>query len=755
MDPEALQISDAAFLATHQPLKMYRQRDIGDASTRTAYDERSFLRDFLRPSSYAFVPVLGDAGTGKSHLIKWLSVNIPEDANRRVLLIRKLGTNLRDVILQILSIKEADGPRFKEYRARVQNAANALTEGMARELLLSHLAAVIGPNGPHRMQGLTEEERYLAEHLPDLLHDPYFRQHLLADGGVIHGLVTHTIGSGPVQRRVERQGFKSKDLPEGLRDYERSGKAAQEIYIALAGHPALREAAVAWLNRHLDEAIRQVFSLGGQDLFNLMIDVRKALADRKEPIELVILIEDFAKLQGIDMQLLEALLVRPNQEQYGQLCALRVALACTSGYFRPLLDTVQQRAEFYVNLDVTLESGLVREDDAEGLVARYLNAVRVDESELRRWYERARTDAAEDRDPAPSACQACEHRDRCHSAFGEHEGFGLYPFNVHIINEGLRRVAGDHFNPRLLIRDVLKHVLQNYTADLREGRFPPPALHQHFGGTYRQGMDPLVRQDLRQRDPQNHQRRAVLLDLWSDRDGVQDLNEGVHEAFSLSPLGGPAPAALRDVRPLPSPTPVPPPFAAHAAAGAVVDAVAALASAFVRDHHDGTLARVAREQDRVAGLIERRVLERVVLGRECAGRTLAVHPRGLFVHDLLASDVVADEVHKLANCAGQNFLKRVEDHCVDQHVIDRGEVRAQRHVVKIAIRMCSAEGSIDELLVVTRQGDAPRAEHLMERAELAGCELVAKGRVRFSGRRLIAVCKRVSPVSVPQPGALV
>ena len=40
-------------------------------------------------------------------------------------------------------------------------------------------------------------------------------------------------------------------------------------------------------------------------------EVREALGARGT--ELVILIEDFAKLQGIDMQLLEAVIARPNQ----------------------------------------------------------------------------------------------------------------------------------------------------------------------------------------------------------------------------------------------------------------------------------------------------------------------------------------------------------------------------------------------------------------------------------------------------------
>lgn len=63
------------------------------------------------------------------------------------------------------------------------------------------------------------------------------------------------------------------------------------------------------MNRHLDEAIAQVLSLGREDLQRLIREVRETLAE--QGIELVLLIEDFAKLQGIDREVLEAVLARP------------------------------------------------------------------------------------------------------------------------------------------------------------------------------------------------------------------------------------------------------------------------------------------------------------------------------------------------------------------------------------------------------------------------------------------------------------
>ena len=95
MDVEATQPEDHIFLATHHPTKMYRQ-NLTETQSRIPYDEESFLKDFLKTPDFAFVPILGTSGTGKSHLIRWLYTrlrSICREPHYRVLLIPKVGTN--------------------------------------------------------------------------------------------------------------------------------------------------------------------------------------------------------------------------------------------------------------------------------------------------------------------------------------------------------------------------------------------------------------------------------------------------------------------------------------------------------------------------------------------------------------------------------------------------------------------------------------------------------------------------------------
>jgi energy-coupling factor transporter ATP-binding protein EcfA2 len=349
MGVEATQTPHSIFLATHHPIAMYRQELI-DAPSRVTYSEEQFLKDFLAEQDFAFVPVLGSSGTGKSHLIRWLAANIESTQKRRVLLIPKIGTNLKDIISLIL--EGMPGASFDEYRQRLNRATSSLTEAQAREQLLNQLAAAVGPNGRGDRTKLSDVEDYLVGAVDSLLYDPFFRKHWLKDGGIIHQLVIHILGQRDTVEIVEeRRHFSLGDLPLNVLNLGKAGKQAQDFYSFLIGDEDTQKATVDWLNRHLDEAIAQVLSLGREDLQRLMREVRETLAE--QGIELVLLIEDFAKLQGIDREVLEAVLARPQQPGPKPLCAIRTALACTTGYFDSLrLDTVKQRITFSVNLDM-------------------------------------------------------------------------------------------------------------------------------------------------------------------------------------------------------------------------------------------------------------------------------------------------------------------------------------------------------------------------------------------------------------------
>ncbi|TAG13249.1 MAG: hypothetical protein EAZ39_28685 [Oscillatoriales cyanobacterium] len=178
MGVEATQTADSIFLATHHPIAMYRQELI-EIPSQVRYSEEQFLKDFLAEQDFAFVPVLGSSGTGKSHLIRWLAANIESTQKRRVLLIPKIGTNLKDIISLIL--EGMAGATFDEYRQRLNRATSTLTEAQAREQTLNQLAAAVGPNGRGDRTNLSDAQDYLVDVIDSFLYDPFFREHWLKD----------------------------------------------------------------------------------------------------------------------------------------------------------------------------------------------------------------------------------------------------------------------------------------------------------------------------------------------------------------------------------------------------------------------------------------------------------------------------------------------------------------------------------------------------------------------------------------------
>ncbi|MDD1415640.1 ATP-binding protein, partial [Dolichospermum sp. ST_con] len=533
MDVEATQAQDHIFLATHHPIKMYLQELIRDNSSGLPYNEQQFLKDFLAEKDFAFVPVLGTSGTGKSHLIRWLAANIQSTPQRKVLLIPKIGTNLKDIINLILQGME--GQKFDEYRQRINRATNTLTETQARIQLLNQLAAAVGDNGKRDKSKLTDEENYLIGELDSLLYDPFFRENYwLKDNGIIHKLVIHIIGYRDTLEIVEeRREFSLDDLPNDVHHIQKAGEKSRSFYTELWSNDDIKKITVDWLNLHLNEAITQVLNLGREDLQRLMCEVRETLAE--QGIELVLLIEDFSKLQGIDRELLEAVLARPQQPGSKPLCAIRTALACTTGYFKALIDTVKQRVTFSVNLDVEKigEQSLVTQADIQEFVSKYLNAVRLENEVILNWAS-SHQQADLNAESLTNACRDCGYQEACHAGFGAVNEIGLYPFNAVALKQMFAKVNQKEFNPRILIKDVLKYTLENGYDHIQKGLFPSVSLQKHFG---KMRLSAMLQQDINIKDPQNFDRRQVLLDLWDDGDELCDLPTELHTAFNVPPIG--------------------------------------------------------------------------------------------------------------------------------------------------------------------------------------------------------------------------
>jgi len=519
---DAAAFDDAIFTATHQPLKVMTQFD-SSGGVGALISEEKLREEFSIPlgNDPHIIAITGATGTGKSHLVKWLYANSTGQHSWHQVYIRKRNTSLRRVIGDIL--EGMSGPMIDDLRDKLAEATLVLTDlDEAKARVLNELA--------HRMQypakgldGLDISERETRVYLHDILHDPVIRRYLLRNDGAIHRLTR--LGMEGLRADDDESGFfiSEGDLPRTPADLSDASAPARKGIALLNQAQAFRTSAVNILNEELAYAKTAVFIGKGVDLRGVFDEVRVELAKRQ--LELTLYIEDLVLLHGIDRELAQVF-TEPRTDD--SRCGLRVVIAVTAGYLdKQGLDTLQDRARHY-SLDLELGTG-VSESESLTFVARYLNATRVGKSRLRQ----ARAEATQS-DWIPNACLSCDFRDECHSAFGVSElGYGYYPFNQIAISRmvvqiGWRSDEAGHFDPRSVVRGVIRDPLSLASVELEDNRFPSGEFAADLDVT-RSRISPEVRHKVSGM-PQGDQKLSLLA-FWAPEIGT--ISPEICKAFGV------------------------------------------------------------------------------------------------------------------------------------------------------------------------------------------------------------------------------
>ena len=530
MNTSAEDVPDEVFLAVHSeyPLPLL---DTNTGRYQHSIAARELLSRFLDPAQHHMqVVVQGASGSGKSHLIKWMSLTIPRQDDRVVITIPKAGMNLRRIIELI--IRELPPDEQHRYRARLEQAGDeGATKEQKRWNLLGALANAI-KSDPRAANVANEREDWLIQALPNIFLDPQLRLVLDRREGVIGELIEHIFDTPHEYRRRETQRlFELEDLPLDLSSIQLMAQPTRDILVPLANMPGLGAQSLEIINRNLDRAIARVLNLSADQLISLMLELRTYL--RQQGRSLVLLIEDFARLQGIDGAMLQAL-IEVGTPQNG-LCELRWVMAVTTGYYQQVANTVQTRMNYLVEMDLPTggDDRVIGDEEIITFAARYLNASRLSREALLQW--KAHRGGQSEDAPVPNACTTCAKQQSCHAVFGEQHGIGLYPFTRQaVLNMAHRRdpKLSERFNPRILVKDVLLPVTGVYGPKLEDGHFPPPVLLEEMGGS----RLPTAKNDLLRQGNPHHDRHRVVLELWSSSPGRPErLPEGLYAAFSLPP----------------------------------------------------------------------------------------------------------------------------------------------------------------------------------------------------------------------------
>ena len=533
INPEAEAVPDAVFRAVHSdwslkvaPPKGTAFQELSTTSFRSL-SPREFLEQFLQPEHpHVQAAALGRSGSGKSHFIHWMRLNIPETPERMVLVVPKAGTSLRSIIELIVSrLDPAEQQPFRDALSRAGDAT--MTRDGQKGRLLNELAEAVRGLSPSDPEDELEVE--LIDQLPHILYDPHMRQtHFLKEKTIIADIVDHVFAAPEEYKPAEdRRVFVDGDLPLGGGDYAAAAHLARNAMSLIFLDGGLTKA-VDILNRSLDLAISRTLSFSGDRLIGMMTSLRRHL--RRQGRELVLLIEDFARLQGIDRALLQSLLDQGSED----LCKLRWAMAVTTGFFETIAETVYTRMTWFIDMDKSSgggTGGMTRETLA-GFTARYLNAIRVGIDPVQNWGAHA-TDV-----PVPNACNRCDLRSECQTSFGAHEGVGLYPFTETALWNMAERTdprLGQEFNPRILQKDVLARVLADYGQTVSEGDYPPAELLDELGGGRR--LSVLDQSAIRRQAPAAGDRMITALELYDGSGRMVNLDEGIRRSFNLPQLG--------------------------------------------------------------------------------------------------------------------------------------------------------------------------------------------------------------------------
>jgi hypothetical protein len=547
---EAEVVDDAVLLAVHEPGPLITRAANG-AVERPA-TEANLLASLMRDASdgsAVLVAITGESGVGKSHLVRWLHAQLQRHPRRDQLVIVLVPktASLRQVVERIL--QPLQGEAYSKLLAELSQTVDHLRLDRAAAMLCTALSLVLEQKfneGMASLKSTDREDRELRERLAltrslrDLIREPevfdqWFRTPL-------ERIVRQTIEGGSEQQTGGQRRFMPADLdppetymPDGSR---RSVQTALQQLTRNDG--ASRPLAAEILQEALDPALRDVFqfsrALGQRTIEEIVDGIRRQLL--KDGKELVLLIEDFAALAGIQEPLMN-LMIAESDELVGKemrrvRAPIRTALAVTDG-FLPSRQTILTRAkqEWLVpNTAATPQAIIAR---MVSLAGRYLNAARWGAKALREQFEVNPAGEIEGW-VKPFPRELSDDDLQRLSAFGDSlQGYPLFPLSALAIESIARRELSPGGELRLNPRDFINMVLRETLLDrpLYESRAFPSANFKEAA------PNATVQIALTARGmPQEQlERLAPVLDYWAGNPAnlsdAPRAAKGVFEAFDL------------------------------------------------------------------------------------------------------------------------------------------------------------------------------------------------------------------------------
>ncbi len=559
----------SVLLAVHQPTPL-TTRNAGTNIEMPA-SEREFLDAFLSddvPGGYLLFPITGPSGIGKSHIVRWLDAQLQRSPKRDRLHVIRIpkSASLRKVVELILAPLAGD-PRFEKSRADLTRAVAEVDKRRAVVLFRAQLENALTIRAEAMQIEAREHKDRAAElrpligharSLPQLFGDAALKDHF--DEKVLARVVARALQGR--EEGADGDETQSQFFPEDLilpdhidlSDAALSVKTYYQTQLAVQD-VRRRQAAADLLNSIVDTAIGNVFQLeqstGGITLQEIILGVREILL--KDDKDLVLLIEDFAALSGIQDVLLKVCVQEGAYDGKQVRATMRTALALTDGYLASR-DTILTRAQRVWVIGNRKQNDEDVTNAVLDLVGAYLNAARWGEDGLRKLFDRRGSDEGlTDWLPSWLDEEQTDEEAEALKAFGfSGQGHALFPYNRLAIEQLARRhlaeASGLVFNPRRVINEILRRPLLMRRSFVN-GAFPPADFQGFRPNLYLAG---LVR-DSSQPEPVMRRLNSALA-VWAGNSADQsELGRVPPEIFKTFSL--PTPADLANVTFRPAITP--------------------------------------------------------------------------------------------------------------------------------------------------------------------------------------------------------
>jgi len=457
------QLSDAKvdwFLATHSPIQCLTQ------SGQHVAEGDLFNQLYGSESPEQLVVIKGPPGAGKSQLINWLRLRFEDALTRgenraesagklRTVLIRRRSGSLKDALEQLVD----QLPEYERFLAEVKGAIAQISADQARYKLSFEIVGAL--------KGLQEKNKLHDDLicLHQIFQDIRMAETMCRPGGTIDSNIQRLTNESDVQARESLPLFSAEDFD--FRGIQR-GKSVDTLMLdLLEDDESLRHEAANTVNSVLREALANVTGIKGQTLHEVFRGIRRAMMQVGE--ELALFIEDVSTMSILDEELVNALEPQGDTD----LCKMLSVLGMTVPAYNRLQENKKDRITLALEIqgDVGNAGALADTDGIDSFVARYLNALRVGESQI--------SVLAEDRRRAGevhhSACEGCGLRKDCFQAFSSvtlgGAEIGLYPLArgaASRLLEGLD-IANSSRNPRSLLRHVVLPLLETLANSARTG----------------------------------------------------------------------------------------------------------------------------------------------------------------------------------------------------------------------------------------------------------------------------------------------